>query len=336
MNKRVAINGFGRIGRLVFRRILELGNLDIVAVNDLTDNAMMAHLLKYDSSFGTLKEDVETEGEEIMIVGGKKIKNYSIPNPEELPWKDDEVDIVIESTGVFRTVEDCTKHLTAGAKKVILTAPGKDTECTICMGVNDETYDPAKDNIISNASCTTNCLAPIAKIINDNLKIRRGFMTTVHSYTNDQNILDLPHKKDMRRARAAAVNIIPTSTGAAKAIGLVIPALEGKLDGLAIRVPTPDVSLVDLVCEVEKETTKEAVNDMIRKEAAGPLKGMLEVSDKPLVSMDFRGDDNSSILDSELTMVNEKTLVKVLAWYDNEWGYSCRVVDMADMVAKSL
>jgi glyceraldehyde 3-phosphate dehydrogenase len=336
MNKRVAINGFGRIGRLVFRRILQVDALDIVAINDLTGNEMMAHLLKYDSTFGTLDADISTEGEEIMVVNGKKIKNYSIPDPSQLPWKDDQVDIVIESTGVFRTVEDCTKHLTAGATKVILTAPGKDTECTICMGVNDDTYNPAKNNIISNASCTTNCLAPIAKIINDNLKIKRGFMTTVHSYTNDQNILDLPHKKDFRRARAAAENIIPTSTGAAKAIGEVIPSLKGKMDGLAIRVPTPDVSLVDLVCEVEKETSKEEVNDMIRKASAGPLKGILEVCDKPLVSMDFRGDDNSSILDSELTMVQDKTLVKVLAWYDNEWGYSCRVVDMAMMVAKNL
>ncbi|MFC1750951.1 type I glyceraldehyde-3-phosphate dehydrogenase [Pseudomonadota bacterium] len=336
MKPRVAINGFGRIGRLVFRRILESDDMEVVAINDLTSNEMMAHLLKYDSTFGTLKADVSTEGEELMIVDGKKVKNYSIPNPEELPWKEDSVDIVIEATGVFRTVEDCTKHLTAGAKKVILTAPGKDTKCTICMGVNEEDYNSDEFDIISNASCTTNCLAPLVKVINNNLTIKRGLITTIHSYTNDQNILDLPHKKDMRRARAAAENIIPTSTGAAKAIGLVIPAMEGKMDGLSIRVPTPDVSLVDLVCEVEKETSKEEINEMLRKEAAGKLKGILEVSDVPLVSMDFRGNDNSAILDSELTMVQDKTLVKILAWYDNEWGYSCRVVDMAKMVGDKM
>ena len=336
MTKRVAINGFGRIGRLVLRRILEVDGVEVVAVNDLTSNEMMAHLLKYDSSFGTLKADVSTEGEGIMIVNGKKIKNYSIPNPEELPWKEDNVDIVIEATGVFTKNEDCMKHIAAGTKKVILTAPGKDTKRTICMGVNEENYNPAEDVIISNASCTTNCLAPIAKVINDNLKIKRGFMTTIHSYTNDQNILDLPHKKDFRRARAAAENIIPTSTGAAKAIGEVIPSLKGKMDGLAIRVPTPNVSLVDLVCEVEKETTKEEVNEMLKKASTGKLKGILEICDKPLVSRDFIGNDNSSILDSELTMVQGKTLVKVLAWYDNEWGYSCRVVDMAKMVANKL
>lgn len=332
---RVAINGFGRIGRITLRVALgEKTDLDFVAVNDLVDAKTLAYLFKYDSIHGTYRGEVKAEGDSI-IIDGKKIKVCSERNPASLPWKKMGVDIVIESTGLFRSKEQAASHLQAGAKKVIISAPAKGAVPTIVMGVNEATYRPAQDDIVSNASCTTNCLVPIVKVLIDNFGIKHAVMTTIHSYTNDQALLDAPHK-DLRRARAAALSMIPTSTGAAVAAGKVIPELEGKIDGLAIRVPTPDVSLVDLVAEVEKETTVDEVNLALRKASQGSLKGILKYSSEPLVSRDFTTDPASAIVDADYTYVIEGTLVKVLGWYDNEWGYSCRIIDLAEYMIKSL
>ncbi len=325
----VAINGFGRIGRITLRVTLrEETDLDVVAVNDLVDAKTLAYLFKYDSIHGTYRGEVKAEGDSI-IIDGKKIKVCSERNPASLPWKEMGVDIVIESTGLFRSKEEAASHLQAGAKKVIISAPAKGAVPTIVMGVNEETYRPAQDDIVSNSSCTTNCLVPIVKVLIDNFGIKHAVMTTIHSYTNDQALLDAPHK-DLRRARAAALSMIPTSTGAAVAAGKVIPELEGKIDGLAIRVPTPDVSLVDLVAEVKKETTVDEVNLALRKASQGSLKGILKYSSEPLVSHDFTTDSASAIVDADYTYVIEGTLVKVLGWYDNEWGYSCRIIDLAE------
>lgn len=332
MPVRVGINGFGRIGRNVFRAAMDNPEVDIVAVNDLTDAKTLAHLLKYDSVHGVLNADIRAE-EGKFSVNGKEIKVLAEKDPAALPWEDMGVDIVIESTGRFTRGEDAAKHLQAGAKKVVISAPGKEVDATIVMGVNHEVYDPEKHNVISNASCTTNCLAPIVKVINDSLGIEKGVMTTVHSYTNDQQILDLPHK-DLRRARAAAISMIPTTTGAAKAVGLVIPELQGKLNGFAIRVPTPTVSVVDFVALVRTQTSAENVNEILKKASEGELKGILAYSDAPLVSRDFYGDSHSSIVDAMSTMVMDGNLVKILAWYDNEWGYSCRVLDLVMYMAK--
>ena len=332
---RVGINGFGRIGRTIYRAGFRNKNLDFVAVNDLpTDTKVLAHLLKYDSTFGTLDAKVEAKPN-ALVVDGKEFKVLAYKSPAEIPWKDHGVDIVIESTGVFTDGEKAKGHLAGGAKKVIISAPAKGEDITIVLGVNETRYDPEKHTIISNASCTTNCLAPLAKVIHENFGILHGQMTTVHSYTNDQKILDLVHK-DLRRARSAAMSIIPTSTGAASAIGLVLPELKGRLDGFAMRVPTPDVSVVDLVCEVEKETTAEAVNEVLKKAAEGNLKGILEYCTEPLVSMDFKGNPRSSIVDAALTKVVDKTSVKAVAWYDNEWGYSNRCVDLALFIGNKL
>jgi len=330
---RVAINGFGRIGRITLRAALgEKTDLDFVAVNDLVDAKTLAYLFKYDSVHGTYQGEVKAEGDNI-IIDGKKIRVCSERNPASLPWKEMGVDIVIESTGFFRSKEQAASHLEAGAKKVIISAPAKGAVSTIVMGVNEETYRPAQDDIVSNASCTTNCLVPIVKVLIDNFGIKHAVMTTIHSYTNDQALLDAPHK-DLRRARAAALSMIPTSTGAAAAAGKVIPELEGKIDGLAIRVPTPDVSLVDLVAEVEKETTVDEVNLALRKASQGSLKGILKYSSEPLVSHDFTTDPASAIIDADYTYVIEGTLVKVLGWYDNEWGYSCRIIDLAEYMIR--
>ncbi len=330
---RVAINGFGRIGRITLRAALgEKTDLDFVAVNDLVDAKTLAYLFKYDSVHGTYQGEVKAEGDNI-IIDGKKIRVCSERNPASLPWKEMGVDIVIESTGFFRSKEQAASHLEAGAKKVIISAPAKGAVPTIVMGVNEETYRPAQDDIVSNASCTTNCLVPIVKVLIDNFGIKHAVMTTIHSYTNDQALLDAPHK-DLRRARAAALSMIPTSTGAAAAAGKVIPELEGKIDGLAIRVPTPDVSLVDLVAEVEKETTVDEVNLALRKASQGSLKGILKYSSEPLVSHDFTTDPASAIIDADYTYVIEGTLVKVLGWYDNEWGYSCRIIDLAEYMIR--
>lgn len=334
MKLKIAINGFGRIGREVFRINLEKDFFDVVAINDLTDSEPLAHLLKYDSNYGTLANDVEAKGENIVI-DGKEIPVYTERDPENLPWGDLGVDLVIEATGHFRDKEGANKHIKAGAKKVIVTAPGKEMDFTVVLGVNDEDYDPTNHNIISNASCTTNCLAPMAKVINDNFKIKRGLMTTIHSYTNDQRILDLPHK-DMRRARAAALSMIPTTTGAAKAVGLVLPELDGKLNGMAIRVPSPTVSLVDLTCEVETNTSTEELNKKFQEAAEGAMKGYLGFSDKPLVSIDYKQCPLSSIIDGLSTQVSEGNMIKVLSWYDNEWGYSARVVDLVKLVGEKM
>jgi len=332
MAVKVAINGFGRIGRLVFRAALDNPELDIVAVNDLTDAKMLAHLLKYDSVHGTLDKEVTVDGDS-FIVDGHRVKVLAERDPAQLPWKELGVDIVVESTGRFRKREDAAKHLEAGAKKVVITAPAKDEDITIVMGVNEEKYDPQNHHIISNASCTTNCLAPFAKVLHEKFGIKRGLMTTIHSYTNDQQILDLPHK-DYRRARAAAESMIPTTTGAAKAVALVLPELKGKLNGMAVRVPTPNVSLVDLVAELEKEVTVEEVNKALKEAAEGELKGILAYSEEPLVSKDYNHTTVSSTINALSTMVIEGTMVKVLSWYDNEYGYSCRVVDLAAYIAK--
>ncbi len=333
MAVKVGINGFGRIGRLVLRAALSLNKKDIefVAVNDITDADTLAHLLKYDSNFGILPNAVKSEGDAI-VVDGRKIKVLSERDPGKLPWGDLGAEIVVESTGIFRDPEKAGLHLKGGAKKVIISAPAKGGVKTVVLGVNEEDYDPKTDNIISNASCTTNCIAPVVKVIKDKFGVKKGLMTTIHSYTNDQKILDLPHK-DLRRARAAALNMIPTTTGAAKAVGLVIPELKGKLDGLAIRVPTPTVSIVDVVLEVEKETTKEEVNSTLKAQAKGKLKGVLAVSEEPLVSLDFKGNPASSIVDLENTFVFDD-MVKCLCWYDNEWGYSCRIVDLIEYMTK--
>jgi glyceraldehyde 3-phosphate dehydrogenase (phosphorylating) len=324
---RIGINGFGRIGRNVLRASLHDPALQFVAINDLTDAATLAHLLKYDSIHGRLPVTVEAREDQI-IVDGKPIKILAKKDPKELPWKDLGVDLVIESTGRFTERDGASKHLSAGAKRVIITAPSKDSDVTIVLGVNQEMYDPASHQIISNASCTTNCLAPLAKVLVESVGIKHGIMTTIHSYTNDQQLLDLPHK-DLRRARAAALSMIPTSTGAAKAIHLVLPQLKGKLDGSAIRVPTPNVSLVDLTVETEKDCDTAGINTAFRRAADGPLKGILKYCEEPIVSSDENGDPHSAILDSLLTMVLDRRMVKVMAWYDNEWGYSCRVRDLA-------
>ncbi|RFA33018.1 type I glyceraldehyde-3-phosphate dehydrogenase [Virgibacillus dokdonensis] len=327
MAVKVGINGFGRIGRLVFRLALQNEDVEVVAINDLTDAEMLAHLLKYDSVHGILKEEVSVNGSNI-VVGGKEVKVISESDPAKLGWGDLGVEVVLEATGRFRKREDAQKHIDAGAKKVIISAPGQDEDLTVVMGVNDKEYDPANHHVVSNASCTTNCLAPYAKVLHDNFGIKRGLMTTIHSYTNDQQILDLPHK-DYRRARAAAENIIPTTTGAAKAVGKVLPELNGKLNGGAVRVPTPDGSLVDLVAELDKNATAEEINAALKEAAEGELKGILEYSEAPLVSRDIVGNEHSSIVDGLSTIVLEDNLVKVISWYDNEMGYSARCVDLA-------
>ncbi|HEX9136626.1 MAG TPA: type I glyceraldehyde-3-phosphate dehydrogenase [Nitrospirota bacterium] len=331
MAVKVAINGFGRIGRNVFRASLGNKDIEIVAINDLTDAKTLAHLLKYDSVFGGFQADVNA-GDGKLIVGGKEIAVVAKKDPAELPWKDLKIDVAIESTGRFVDKASAGKHITAGAKKVIISAPAKEPDATFVLGVNEHTYDPAKHHVVSNASCTTNCLAPMAKVINDNFGIVHGLMNTIHSYTNDQQLLDLPHK-DLRRARAAAVSIIPTSTGAAKAVSLVLPELKGKLDGMSLRVPTPDVSVVDLVAEVSKKTTAAEVNAALKDAANGKMKGILQIEESPLVSIDFKGNSHSSIVDAALTSVMEGTMVKVISWYDNEWGYSCRLRDLVLFMA---
>ncbi|MBI5749409.1 MAG: type I glyceraldehyde-3-phosphate dehydrogenase [Nitrospinae bacterium] len=328
---KVGINGFGRIGRNLLRASLNTKEIDFVAVNDITDAKTLAHLLKYDSILGNLDANVKAQGDTISV-NGKPLKVLAVSDPSQLPWKDLGVDIVVESTGRFTEKDGASKHLNAGAKKVIISAPAKNEDITIVLGVNEKSYDPKKHHVLSNASCTTNCLAPVAKVLLENFGIKRGLMTTIHSYTNDQKILDLPHK-DLRRARAAALSMIPTTTGAAKAVSLVLPQLKGKLDGMAIRVPTPNVSVVDLVAELDKDTTAEEVNASFKKAAEGELKGILQYCDKPLVSIDFNGNSNSSIVDALSTKVIEKKMVKVLAWYDNEWGYSCRVRDLISYIA---
>jgi glyceraldehyde 3-phosphate dehydrogenase len=328
---RIGINGFGRIGRNVLRASLGDPTLEFVAVNDLTDAKTLAYLLQYDSVHGTLAAKVEAR-EDAILLDGKPIKVLAKKDPKELPWKDLGVDIVVESTGRFTDREGASKHLSAGARRVIVTAPSKDADVTLVLGVNDQAYDPSKHTIVSNASCTTNCLAPVAKVLLDRFGIKHGVMTTIHSYTNDQQLLDLPHK-DLRRARAAALSMVPTSTGAAKALHLVLPQLKGKLDGLAIRVPTPNVSLVDLSVEVEQDCDVASVNAAFKQAAEGPLKGILKYSEAPIVSVDQNGDPHSATLDAPLTIVSNGRMVKVLAWYDNEWGYSCRVRDLIKFLA---
>ena len=329
---RVGINGFGRIGRNVLRAALDEDGLEFVAVNDITSPATLAHLLKYDSVLGNLSEAVSVDGNTIRV-GNRAFRVLSERDPAALPWGELGVEIVFESTGLFTKRDDANKHLTAGAKKVIVTAPAKGPDLTVVLGVNDDTYDPAIHHVISNASCTTNCLAPMAKVIHDRFGLRRGWMTTIHAYTNDQRLLDLPHS-DLRRARAAGVSMIPTTTGAAVAVGEVLPELKGKLDGIAMRVPTPNVSVVDLVAEVDKSTTAEEVNEAFAAAEAGRLNGILHVSTAPLVSIDFRGDPHSSIIDASYTKVMGGDFVKVLSWYDNEWGYSSRCVDLAKLLGK--
>ncbi|MET0514473.1 MAG: type I glyceraldehyde-3-phosphate dehydrogenase [Nitrospiraceae bacterium] len=331
MATRIGINGFGRIGRNVLRASLGDGSLDFVAINDLTDAKTLAYLLKYDSVHGTLQVPVEAKGDD-LVVDGKPIKVLAIKDPKELPWKALGVDVVIESTGRFTDREGAGKHLAAGAKTVIISAPAKDPDATIVLGVNENVLDPRSHQIISNASCTTNCLAPVAKVLLDSFGIKHGVMTTIHSYTNDQQLLDLPHK-DLRRARAAGMSLIPTSTGAAKALHLVLPQLKGKMDGLAIRVPTPNVSLVDLTVETEKDCDIASVNAAFKKAAEGPMKNILAYSVEPIVSIDQKGDPHSATFDAPLTTVIDKRLVKVIAWYDNEWGYSCRVRDLIKYIA---
>jgi len=328
----VGINGFGRIGRNIMRAALGNKAIDFVAVNDITDNATLAHLLKYDSILGNLSATIEATGDGITV-DGDHFKVLSERDPAALPWKALGVDIVFESTGRFTKRDDAAKHLAAGAKKVIVTAPAKGPDVSLVLGVNNDTYDAAKHHIISNASCTTNCLAPVAKVLHESFGIRKGWMTTIHSYTNDQNLLDLPHK-DLRRARAAALSMIPTTTGAAAAVGEVLPAIKGRLDGIAIRVPTPNVSVVDLAVIVDKKTSADDVNEAFEAAAAGPLKGILQYCDAPLVSIDFKGNPHSSIVDAGYTKVMDGDFVKVLAWYDNEWGYSNRCVDLVGFIAK--
>jgi glyceraldehyde 3-phosphate dehydrogenase len=337
MKIRIGINGFGRIGRQVLRAVWERypDDLEVVAVNDLTDNQTLANLLRYDSNYGRFPAEVEIR-EGSFLVGGQEVKTFAQYDPSQIPWSDLGVSVVVESTGVFRDGEQAAMHReVGGAQKVIITAPAKPADSvdwTVVLGVNEKDYQRNKHHVISNASCTTNCLAPVAKVVHDAFGVRRGLMTTIHSYTNDQRILDLPHK-DLRRARAAALNIIPTTTGAAKAVALVIPELKGKFDGFALRVPTPTVSIVDFVAELDQEVTAEQVNDALRAAAEGPMKGILGYSEDPLVSMDLKEDDRSSIVDGPLTNVLEGNLVKVVAWYDNEWGYSCRVADLANFLA---
>ena len=332
MSVRIGINGFGRIGRNIMRAAMGDHDIDFVAVNDLTSAKTLAHLLKYDSVLGNLHATVEATADSISV-DGDEFKVLSLRDPAQLPWKDLGVDIVFESTGLFTERDAAAKHIAAGAKKVVITAPAKGPDLTIVLGVNDEKYDPQKHHIISNASCTTNCLAPLAKVIHEACGIRKGWMTTIHSYTNDQNLLDLPHK-DLRRARAAALSMIPTTTGAASAVGEVLPELKGKLDGFAMRVPTPNVSVVDLAALVDRKTSSEEVNAALKAAAEGPLKGILQFSTEELVSIDFKGNPNSSIVDAPYTKVMDGDFVKVLSWYDNEWGYSNRCVDLLRLLVK--
>ncbi len=331
---RVGINGFGRIGRMFYRAALHKSELEIVAVNDITDAATLAHLLKYDSIHRTLRNEIRADGATILI-DGKPLKVLAERDPSKLPWKGLGVDVVVESTGLFTSKEKASAHLNAGAKKVLISAPADGADVTLCMGVNEDMYDPSRHTVISNASCTTNCLAPIAKVLHESFGIVHGLMTTVHGYTSDQNLQDGPHR-DLRRARAAALSMIPTSTGAAKAIGLVLPALKGKLDGIAVRVPTPNVSLVDLTANLSKDADEKAVNAAMKQAAEGPLKGILEYIELPLVSSDFNGNPHSSIFDAPLTKVLDKHLVKIFSWYDNEWGYSNRLADVAAYIAQRL
>jgi glyceraldehyde 3-phosphate dehydrogenase len=335
MTARIGINGFGRIGRQLLKAIMYEyeGEIEVVAVNDLSSPHSLAHLLKYDSTYGGFDADVSST-DDSLIIDGNEIKVFSERDPAALPWGGNDVEIVIESTGLFTDAEKARAHIDAGAKKVIITAPGKNDDVTVVLGVNEDQYDPANHHIISNASCTTNCLAPVAKVVHDKYGIRRGFMTTVHSYTNDQVILDAQHK-DLRRARAGAMNIIPTTTGAARAVALVIPDLKGRFDGFALRVPTPTVSIIDFVAEVENGTSAEDLNNTFKEAAEGDLAGILDYTDEPLVSSDFRMDPHSAVIDGLSTMVLGDNLVKVIAWYDNEWGYSCRVADLTAMVASA-
>jgi glyceraldehyde 3-phosphate dehydrogenase len=334
MSVRVGVNGFGRIGRVFFRAALQAPELEVVAVNDLADAKTLAHLLKYDSVHGILDAEVSHKGEAIFV-NGREVRVCSAKDPASLPWGEMGVGIVVESTGVFRDKATTTKHLQAGARKVVITAPAKDPDITVVLGVNEQQYDPVRHELVSNASCTTNCLATVAKVLLDNFGIKRGFASTVHSYTNDQPIHDFPHK-DLRRARAGAVSMIPTTTGAATAVGLVLPELKGKMDGIAIRVPTSNVSVVDLTVELGKSATAAAVNDAFRAAAAGALRGILDATDEQLVSVDFNGNPHSSIVDLPSTAVIDGTMAKVLAWYDNEWGYSQRVKDLIRYMSKSL
>ena len=332
MSVKVGINGFGRIGRNIFRAALGRRDIDFVAVNDITDTKTLAHLLKYDSVLGNLEADVHSSGESIRV-DDESFKVFSERDPGKIDWASVGAEVIVESTGLFTDREKAASHLHGPVKKVIISAPAKNEDITIVLGVNESKYNPKEHHVISNASCTTNCLAPIAKVIHDNFGIRKGLMNTIHSYTNDQQLLDLPHK-DLRRARAAALSIIPTSTGAAKAIGLVLPELKGKLDGFSLRVPTPNVSVVDLTCETEKSTTRDEINAAMKKAAEGSLHGILQYSEEPLVSVDFRGNSHSSILDAAYTSVIEGNMVKVLSWYDNEWGYSSRVVDLISYIVE--
>jgi glyceraldehyde 3-phosphate dehydrogenase len=331
---RIGINGFGRIGRMAFRAMLDKKEVEVVAVNDITDASTLAHLLKHDSVHGSLKHQVKAEGNQIML-DGHALRVLAERDPGKLPWKDLKVDVVVESTGLFTAREKAALHLSAGARKVVISAPADGVDVTLCMGVNQQAYDPAKHHVISNASCTTNCLAPIAKVLHESFGIVHGLMTTVHAYTSDQMLHDGPHK-DLRRARAAGLSMVPTSTGAAKAIGLVLPALNGKLDGIAIRVPTPNVSVVDLTATVERDADDKSVNAAMKKAAEGELRGILAYSDEPLVSVDFNGNPHSSIFDAPLTKVMGKRLVKIFSWYDNEWGYSNRLADVTAFVASKI
>jgi glyceraldehyde 3-phosphate dehydrogenase len=334
MSIRVGVNGFGRIGRVFFRTALQASDIEVVGVNDLADAKTLAHLLKHDSVHGTLPAEVTAKGDAIFV-NGREVRVCAQKDPAALPWKELGVVVVVESTGIFRDTATASKHLHAGAKKVIITAPAKDPDATLVLGVNEKTYDPARHRIVSNASCTTNCLATTVKVLDDKFGIKRGFASTIHSYTNDQPVHDFPHK-DLRRARAAAVSMIPTTTGAATAVGLVLPKLKGKLDGIAIRVPTANVSVVDLVAELDKPASAAAVNDAFREAAAGGLRGILDVTDEELVSSDFNGNPHSSIVDLPSTALVDGNLIKVLAWYDNEWGYSCRVRDLIRFIGKTL
>ncbi|HTQ25470.1 MAG TPA: type I glyceraldehyde-3-phosphate dehydrogenase [Candidatus Binataceae bacterium] len=331
---RIGINGFGRIGRMAYRAMLDNKNIEVVAVNDITDAKTLAHLLKHDSVHGPLKHQVKAEGNEIML-DGRALRVLAERDPGKLPWKDLKVEVVIESTGLFTARDKAALHLNAGARKVVISAPADGVDVTLCMGVNQAAYDPAKHHVISNASCTTNCLAPVAKVLHENFGIVQGLMTTVHAYTSDQMLQDGPHR-DLRRARAAGLSMVPTSTGAAKAIGLVLPALNGKLDGIAIRVPTPNVSVVDLTATVERDADDKSVNAAMKKAAEGELRGILAYSEEPLVSVDLNGNPHSSIFDAPLTKVLGKRLVKIFSWYDNEWGYSNRLADVTAFVASKI
>jgi glyceraldehyde 3-phosphate dehydrogenase len=331
---RIGINGFGRIGRMAFRAMLDKKDVEVVAVNDITDAKTLAHLLKHDSIHGALRHQVKAEGNDIML-DGHAFRVLAERDPAKLPWKELKVDVVVESTGLFTAREKAALHLSAGARKVVISAPAEGVDVTLCMGVNQHAYDPAKHHVISNASCTTNCLAPIAKVLHESFSIVHGLMTTVHSYTSDQMLQDGPHK-DLRRARAAALSMVPTSTGAAKAIGLVLPMLNGKLDGIAIRVPTPNVSIVDLTASVERDAEEKSVNAAMKKAAEGELRGILAYSEEPVVSIDFNGNPHSSIFDAPLTKVLGRRLVKIFSWYDNEWGYSNRLADVTAFVASKI